>query len=209
MSMLEHIELLRSNIHVIDGFLSEEELSKILAECLAFSNWDNTWFDHKDEAQRTGRPDCKERALVSSRALSFVSAKVGRRLSFLYEPYLRKYPTGSYLKMHADSEGFYTEGPDPLRNYNPSNPVSEVLNECSSILYLNDNYSGGELYFEGLDVLIKPKANQLVFFPSGCEFRHEVRPILAGDRYTLASFYTTDKLLGLHKKIQANPDSIE
>lgn len=202
MSMLDHRDLLRANIHVVDGFATSYELSKMLDKCLTFENWDNTWVEYVAEARSTQIPICEESVSVSSRALSFVSAQIGRRLSFLYEPYLRKYPTGSYLKMHADSEGFYGDKPDPLRNYDPNNLVSEVLNECSSILYLNDDYDGGELYFEEFDLSIKPKSNQLVFFPSGCEFRHEVKPVLNGDRYTLASFYTTDKLIGLHGKIR-------
>jgi predicted 2-oxoglutarate/Fe(II)-dependent dioxygenase YbiX len=104
--------------------------------------------------------------------------------------------------MHADAEGYYGSNPEPLKNYDPGNQMSEVLNEYSSILYLNDNYQGGELYFEEIDLLIKPKVNQLVFFPSGSEFRHEVKPVLSGDRYTLASFYTTDKIVGLHERIR-------
>jgi predicted 2-oxoglutarate/Fe(II)-dependent dioxygenase YbiX len=202
MSMLDYKELLKANIHVIDDFAADDELSRIIEVCSKFDNWDNTWLEHVDGERYTERPDCQERAVVSSRALSVVSATVGRRLSFLYEPYLRKYPPGSYLRMHADAEGYYGEVPEPLRNYDPQNPMCEVLNECSSILYLNDDYEGGELYFEAFDVLIKPKANQLVFFPSGSEFRHEVRPVLNGNRYTLASFYTTDKLVGLHEKIR-------
>jgi predicted 2-oxoglutarate/Fe(II)-dependent dioxygenase YbiX len=202
MSMLDYKELLAKNVHIVDDFATDYELSKILDECNKFSDWDNTWQKHIDGHRYTERPDCEERVTASSRALSLVSATVGRRLCFLYEPYLRKYPPGSYLEMHADSEGYYGITPQPLRNYNPENQSSEVLNEYSSILYLNDDYSGGELYFEELDLLIKPKVNQLVFFPSGSEFRHEVKPVINGDRYTLASFYTTDKIVGLHEKIR-------
>jgi predicted 2-oxoglutarate/Fe(II)-dependent dioxygenase YbiX len=202
MSMLDYKDLLTMNVHVVDNFATNNELAKILDKCNGFLDWDNTWQEHVDGQRFTERPDCQERVTVSSRALSLVSATVGRRLCFLYEPYLRKYPSGSYLKMHADAEGYYGSSPEPLKNYNPDNPMSEVLNEYSSILYLNDNYQGGELYFEELDLLIKPTANQLVFFPSGSEFRHEVKPVLSGDRYTLASFYTTDKIVGLHERIR-------
>lgn len=202
MSMLEYKELLRGNVHIVNGFASNGELSAILENCKSFSNWDNSWQEYVDGERFMERPDCEERAAVSSRALHLVSATVGRRLCFLYEPYLRKYPPGSYLNMHADAEGYYGEIAQPLKNYDPKNPMSEVLNEYSSILYLNSEFDGGELYFEELDLLIKPEANQLVFFPSGAEFRHEVRTITNGDRYTLASFYTTDKLIGLHEKIR-------
>ena len=202
MSIFDYGDLLARNVHVVEDFATTEELSKIISKCKEFVNWDNTWQEVQEGQRHTERPDCQERTDVSSRALSLVSATVGRRLCFLYEPYLRKYPPGSYLRMHADAEGYYGITPQPLKNYNPKNPTSEVLNEYSSILYLNEDYQGGELYFEELDLLVKPKANQLVFFPSGSEFRHEVRPVISGDRYTLASFYTTDKLIGLHERIR-------
>lgn len=202
MSMLEYKELLRANVHIVNQFATDAELSEILGHCQNFTNWDNSWQEYVDGDRYMERPDCEQRVVVSSRALHLVSATVGRRLCFLYEPYLRKYPPGSYLKMHADAEGYYGNHPQPLKNYDPNNQMSEVLNEYSSILYLNDEFDGGELYFEAIDLLIKPQANQLVFFPSGAEFRHEVRRISNGDRYTLASFYTTDKLIGLHEKIR-------
>ena len=107
MSMLNYRDLLKSNIHVIDDFATSEELAKILDNCYSFLNWDNTWHEHIDGQRYTERPDCQERSDVSSRALSLVSATVGKRLCFLYEPYLRKYEPGSYLKMHADAEGYY------------------------------------------------------------------------------------------------------
>ena len=76
----------------------------------------------------------------------------------------------------------------------PHNPTGSIL-RGSDIEQLRQ-------LVEEFDLLIKPKANQLVFFPSGSEFRHEVKPVISGDRYTLASFYTTDKLVGLHRKIR-------
>jgi len=60
------------------------------------------------------------------------------------------------------------------------------------VLYLNDNYDGGEINFPNQEVTLKPKANTLAFFPGDAEFLHGVNPIMFGIRYTLSTFWTYD-----------------
>lgn len=60
------------------------------------------------------------------------------------------------------------------------------------VLYLNDNYDGGEIHFSNQDITLKPKANTLAFFPGDEEFLHGVNPIKFGIRYTLSTFWTYD-----------------
>lgn len=57
----------------------------------------------------------------------------------------------------------------------------------SNLLYLNDNYDGGELYFPKYDLLIKPEAGMLVSFPGNFYNRHGIMP--ASDfRYAINIF---------------------
>lgn len=58
------------------------------------------------------------------------------------------------------------------------------------VLYLNEEYEGGEIYFPNQNVSIKPKANTLAFFPGDDEYLHGVKPITSGIRYTLSTFWT-------------------
>jgi hypothetical protein len=46
----------------------------------------------------------------------------------------------------------------------------------SNLLYLNDNYSGGEIYFPEHDLLIKPEPGMLVSFPGHFWNRHGILP---------------------------------
>jgi predicted 2-oxoglutarate/Fe(II)-dependent dioxygenase YbiX len=57
-----------------------------------------------------------------------------------------------------------------------------------ALIYLNDNYEGGEINFPEYDIIIKPKFGELVIFP--CHFLHEVKEVIKGERYTLPLFYT-------------------
>ena len=58
----------------------------------------------------------------------------------------------------------------------------------SMIYYLNDNYSGGEITFPRFDITIKPKANQMIIFPSTYVYNHSVSPVTEGTRYSVVSW---------------------
>lgn len=59
----------------------------------------------------------------------------------------------------------------------------------SMVYYPNDDYEGGELEFLHFGVTIKPKANQLLVFPSGYSYEHRIHEIKSGNpRWTIVSF---------------------
>lgn len=60
------------------------------------------------------------------------------------------------------------------------------------VLYLNDEYEGGNIYFPNKNLSIKPKANTLAFFPGDKEYLHGVEAVTSGIRYTLSTFWTYD-----------------
>jgi predicted 2-oxoglutarate/Fe(II)-dependent dioxygenase YbiX len=61
----------------------------------------------------------------------------------------------------------------------------------SVVLYLNDDYDGGEISFPHVrnGVSIKPEAGSAIFFPSNYVFVHEVSEIKNGIRYALPNWY--------------------
>jgi 2OG-Fe(II) oxygenase superfamily len=61
-----------------------------------------------------------------------------------------------------------------------------------AMLYLNDDYDGGELHFTQLDIKIKPKQGQILLFWS--EYPHEVLPIVGTDRYTCHYSYSKNPM---------------
>jgi hypothetical protein len=62
-----------------------------------------------------------------------------------------------------------------------------------SIIYLNDNYSGGETYYPEHNIYIKPEAGKMIVHPGTPEYIHGVTTIENDVRYTIASFWTFDK----------------
>lgn len=58
----------------------------------------------------------------------------------------------------------------------------------STVYYLNDNYSGGEINFPRFGIRLKPKANQMIVFPSSFIYNHSVDPVVDGTRYSIVSW---------------------
>lgn len=90
---------------------------------------------------------------------------------------------GDSLEPHADKE-------DEMGNPNPFPD-----NDIASVIYINDDYEGGEIYFPIQDIKIKPSAGDLAFFPGDKNYLHGVTKILSGTRYTIPAFWTVESLL--------------
>lgn len=58
----------------------------------------------------------------------------------------------------------------------------------STVYYLNDNYTGGEINFPRFNISLKPKANQMLVFPSTYIYNHSVSPVTEGERYAVVSW---------------------
>jgi predicted 2-oxoglutarate/Fe(II)-dependent dioxygenase YbiX len=84
---------------------------------------------------------------------------------------------------HADNEqrehGRWIPNHTPQRDY-------------TGLAYLNDDFTGGELVFPDLDVVIAPKPGLLVAFPSNHKFVHAVPKVLSGKRYSLPVWFTVN-----------------
>lgn len=95
----------------------------------------------------------------------------------------QKWEIGGFATPHSDNSDF------------DGNPTSFEINKYVGILYLNDDYEGGDLYFVDnsdttkVTLTISPKAGSFVVFPGGVENIHGVTEITKGTRYTMVSFW--------------------
>ena len=87
---------------------------------------------------------------------------------------------GYELKPHADKEN-PNDSPHPF-----------PWRDFASVVYLNDNFEGGEIHFPNQGKQFKPKKGALIVFPGTYEFLHGVKEVTEGIRYTLPSFHTFD-----------------
>lgn len=84
--------------------------------------------------------------------------------------------TGSENPAHNDDGDHYDGKPDVELHY-------------SSILMLNSDYEGGELYFEHHGVQVKLEAGDLIMFRGNAENLHGVRTVKEGRRFNFIFFF--------------------
>lgn len=65
--------------------------------------------------------------------------------------------------------------------------------DFGSIIYLNDNFIGGETYYPKHNQTIKPKTGTLAIHPGDIEHLHGVTKVSGSIRYTLAAFWTYER----------------
>lgn len=92
--------------------------------------------------------------------------------------------------VHADNCLLDPEGKECWKE-----PPAYVYRDYSGILYLNDDFRGGSLFFTDIDTVtvtanVHPKCGRLVAFSSGKENPHGVRAVSQGRRCAIALWYT-------------------
>lgn len=55
----------------------------------------------------------------------------------------------------------------------------------SAVIYLNDNYEGGELWFPRFNIDLKPKQGDIVIFPSTFIYEHASKEMISGTKYSV------------------------
>jgi hypothetical protein len=103
---------------------------------------------------------------------------------------VRDYAAGSVMTAHYDAYSYVKDGEDEVK------PIFTI------ILYINDNYEGGEIHFPNENVTIKPDAGSVLIFPSN--LIHEVKTVISGNRYMTQSYIYEKPFSCYQEKIKEN-----
>lgn len=102
------------------------------------------------------------------------------------------YTTGTKYYPHVD--GQYIEEGIAKRG---------VERDITCVAYLNDNYDGGLVNFNLLDIKVKPSAGDVLFYPTTYQYIHSVDEVI-GDRYAVVIWFKTDPMLNNDTVISDN-----
>ncbi len=92
-----------------------------------------------------------------------------------------RWQSGMFMAPHAD-------------NANPDGSKHGMAHRAfAGIVYINDDYEGGELYFTALDIAVKPRRGTFVAMTGGFHHEHAVLRVNSGTRLTMPSFMTFDR----------------
>ena len=95
---------------------------------------------------------------------------IGQEELYVTENLVGLYEEGAFMKVHRD--------------------VEDESETVSTVIYLNDEYEGGELSFPEIDggYTYIPEKYELLYFPT--PYLHGVNPVISGKRYIITISYT-------------------
>jgi predicted 2-oxoglutarate/Fe(II)-dependent dioxygenase YbiX len=121
-----------------------------------------------------------EKALITAYRET-ITPHYGQQLDWMEPPGVLKYVPGGKYDGHADSEYWDTERRCWTRS---------IDRDFSLLLYLNDDFEGGGLWFPNFDVRVRPSKGMLIAFPSDHRYLHAAEPVNAGERFVLVGWAT-------------------
>ncbi len=163
MKVVKHSE----GIYEVENFLNDQEMSLLLS------------YVDVDEFKESHPGNIVQDLPADS--LSIVEGISNRMINLFdnhksYTPIrnIRRIGAGESMPLHKDDGDKYTK--------------NRII--FGTVIYLNENFSGGELNYPDLDISIKPKEGSIMIHDS--QISHQVLSVMSGDRYSLTSFIFGD-----------------
>jgi len=100
-------------------------------------------------------------------------------------PYVNKMHMGEQLYHENYQMLKYPVGTEYKEHYDGSTATGRSI---SAIVYLNDDYEGGEIEFPHFKVKIKPEPGMLILFPSNFAYAHIAHPVISGTKYAIVTW---------------------
>jgi hypothetical protein len=157
-----------ADILSFDGFATPAQCAELIGWFDAnIAQLKSEWADSVFSGRVIDRPHQPTAQALARKAVALVGVGNGQTMA-LDTHQLVVWPRGSEQPPHIDDKRAETR--------------------FAAILYLNDDFSGGETFFEGLEFTGQPQTGRLIAFP-GRRVLHGVRRITGGTRYTLALWF--------------------
>ena len=99
-------------------------------------------------------------------------------------PQLLHYGIGGHYKPHCDGESLWK----PPGNH-PIIWRKSTDRDLSTVLFLNNDFEGGEFAFFDREFKYKLEKGDALLFPSNFMYPHEVMPVTKGTRYSIVTWF--------------------
>ena len=99
-------------------------------------------------------------------------------------PQILSYGIGGHYKPHIDGESIWVT-PRGEKIWKKSTD-----RDLSIVLFLNNDFEGGDFVFPELKVRVRPEPGMMVCFPSNHHYMHGVEPVTKGRRYSIVTWAT-------------------
>lgn len=183
---------------LVENFLTDEELSEILSiiEKTPQADWEVEYLRNLTRfcLEKFGRYDVEN--LVAEGKFEITENWADKNLNIRHNPV--------YEAMHSRLEDLIKKATDDLELSGfatiqrmqkgvelkaHTDDHTDPSIHYATIIYINDDYVDGELFFEHKDLQVRPKPGSLLIFPGTHEFEHGVRYVGEGPiRYVIVGF---------------------
>jgi hypothetical protein len=167
-------------IKYVPGFMSEQDADFIYAYAKTHNN---LFLNYGNGEQEFTVHTYHEIEKNNKSVLDLLQTNAMKVYDYVNFNYNRPFKEFEPLKTHIAK---FTTGHGMHEHFDSSRP-----NDIATLVYINDDYEGGEIYFVDHDISIKPKKGDLIAFPDNPDFIHGVRPIISGTRYTTPRWFTS------------------
>jgi predicted 2-oxoglutarate/Fe(II)-dependent dioxygenase YbiX len=99
-------------------------------------------------------------------------------------PQMLSYGIGGHYRPHIDGESLW-QTPEGELIWKKS-----IDRDLSIVMFLNDDFEGGDFVFPDLKVRVRPEPGMMVCFPSNHHYKHGVEPVTNGKRYSIVCWAT-------------------
>jgi len=100
-------------------------------------------------------------------------------------PYVAKTGMNEYLFHEQYNLLKYSSGQEYKAHYDSGTGMGRAI---SALVYLNNDYTGGEIEFPNHNVKIKPLPGMMILFPSNFAYLHQAHPVIEGTKYALVTW---------------------
>ena len=154
----------------------------------------------KNPQRVTGQVDLGEKRqlitdIVRESFVDLAKRCLNVELDWFEAPDIMRYRSGGFYKGHADSENYDSE----------SASWKKIIDrDLSLLLYLNDDFEGGELSFYTLRYQVWPRPGAAVMFPSDHRYVHQAETVTQGERYAIVSWASVKGMAKVASQPPAN-----
>jgi hypothetical protein len=172
-------QYIHEGIYCIEDFLNEEELNILYSEAIE-EDWpeDDSDIDSAIKSNWSGKiKKIKDQSLMKNIVLRVKEQmpQDKKYVQFTNSKSIKRYRVGD-----LDRGGKYA--------MNPHHDGIKHPWEFGGIIYLNDNFTGGEITYENIGKTVKPKPGMLVMHEANEDCVHRVEAVTEGTRYMITFF---------------------
>jgi hypothetical protein len=191
------VEELYPQVFWIKDFIAQDEIDDVfdIINNTPEEDWSQHYMDglRMLSRQKYGRDDIDN--LVKEGLLEITDGWVDKTLSFMDAP-IRNKLNEKLSSIFDGIEGINPKGVGTIQRQYEGVPLKEHVDNhadpslvYAAVIYLNDDYTGGELFFNQIGIEMKPHAGSMMLFATGEEYEHGVNAPGPGPyRYVLPSF---------------------